>query len=137
VQVTGLVVNDVTPPGTGFFGASAPRDWMITTPPQGGVGDIVWRSTTPLNPGQSVELTFQVIVQTQGNGKLTSPGFTAQADGWDSPLASPDVTVTLLAPTAASQKPPPWLVGSAAIVLIAGLAALAFEIQRRRQSIDL
>jgi len=136
-QVTGLVVNDVTPPGTAFVGASTSCDWLVTTPEQGGAGNIVWRSVAPLDPGQSVELAFQVIVQTQGNGKLTSPGFTAQADGWDSPLTSPDVTVTLLAPTASSPKPPPWLLGSAAIVLIAGLAALAFEIQRRRQPIDL
>jgi uncharacterized repeat protein (TIGR01451 family) len=110
----GLVVSDVTPEGTAFMGASGPRDWMITTPRQGGEGEILWRSTAPLQSAESVALEFVVTVQSQGGTSLESQGFVVQADGWTETLVGPTVTVDILTPTSTSVHPSastlqPWL----------------------------
>lgn len=135
--LTGLVVRDVTPEGTTFFGAAAPRDWMITTPPQGRGGEVVWRSTAAFEPGARVELSMLVTVQAEG-GSLVSPGCTVQADGWNEPSNGPAITVAVVAPTAtpapgrvgrAFGSPLPWLAAGGVAVGV-GLA-VTWGLRRR------
>jgi uncharacterized repeat protein (TIGR01451 family) len=139
-ELTGLVVNDVTPEGTAFFGAAGPRDWMITTPNQGGEGEVVWRSTAPLDLGESVELEMLVTVRAESGTTLVSPGCTVQTDGWDEPLTGPTVTVAVVAPTATpapeptGQTPgrlPIWPVVSGLVALVVVALALALMLGRR------
>jgi uncharacterized repeat protein (TIGR01451 family) len=138
-ELNGLVVSDATPAGTAFFGAAGPRDWMITTPHQGGEGEVVWRSTAPLRPGESVELKLLVTVQVESGGSLISQGCTVQAEGWDSLLTGPTVTVAVVAPT---DTPQPlsavigsnwtWLgFGISGLALILGAVAAAGWLRRR------
>jgi uncharacterized repeat protein (TIGR01451 family) len=136
--LTGLVVRDVTPESTVFFGAAAPRDWMIATPQQGQAGEVIWRSTAPLDSGAAVELEMLVTVQAE-SGSLLSPGCTVQADGWSEPLTGPSLTVAVVAPTAtpapehvgqAFSLPLPWLVAGGLAILI-GATALLFGLRRR------
>jgi len=138
-ELTRLIVSDVTPEGTVFFGASGPRDWMITTPQQGGEGRITWRSTGSLGPGQSVELKLLVTVRMTGSGTLTSSGFTVQAQGWDKPLISPAVTVAVVRPTAtpapgwidqAASQPAVWL-ALVGLGVILAVVILTFGLRRR------
>lgn len=99
-DLTGLVVTETVPEGTGFFGASGPRDWMITTPRQDEQGSVTWRSTAPLAPGDSAELVIVVTVRAEGGTRVVSRGCTIDASGWGEPLTGPAVTVTVVAPTA-------------------------------------
>jgi uncharacterized repeat protein (TIGR01451 family) len=136
--LAGLVVRDVTPEGTVFFGAAAPRDWMITTPQQGQVGEVTWRSTAPLDSGASVELEMLVTVQAE-NGSLVSPGCTVEADTWSGPLTGPAVTVIVVAPTAtptpdrgwASSLPFPWLLAGGLAILVGVAVVLLLSLRRR------
>jgi uncharacterized repeat protein (TIGR01451 family) len=91
--LTGLLVNDVTPAGTTFFGASAPRGWLMTTPPQNGSGEVAWHSTEPLQPNSRVEL--QLIVTVQSDRSIVSAGFSATADQLSQPLTSPSITIAV------------------------------------------
>jgi uncharacterized repeat protein (TIGR01451 family) len=143
-ELTDLVVTDVTPAGTVFFGAAGPRSWAITTPDQNATGKITWRSTEPLDPGQSVELKLLVAVRADAEGTVVSQGFAALAKGWDKPLASPAVTVPVLKPTATvAPRPidsevsylPLWLiVGALAVAtLVALVLIIGLQLQARRQ----
>jgi hypothetical protein len=130
--------------GTVFFGAAGPRSWAITTPDQNATGKITWRSTEPLDPGQSVELKLLVAVRADAEETVVSQGFAALAKGWDKPLASPAVTVPVLKPTATvAPRPidsevsylPLWLiVGALAVAtLVALVLIIGLELQARRQ----
>jgi uncharacterized repeat protein (TIGR01451 family) len=139
-ELTGLVVSDVTPEGTAFFGAAGPRDWMITTPNQGGEGEVIWRSTAPLGPDESVELEMLITVRAESGTNLLSPGYTVQADAWDEPLTGPTVTVAVVAPTATpapeptEQTPsrlPIWSIVGGLAALIVVILALALVLGRR------
>jgi len=143
-ELTDLVVTDVTPAGTVFFGAAGPRSWAITTPDQNATGKITWRSTEPLDPGQSVELKLLVAVRADAEGTVVSQGFAALAKGWDKPLASPAVTIPVLKPTATfAPRPidsevsylPLWLiVGALAVAtLVALILIIGLQLQARRQ----
>jgi uncharacterized repeat protein (TIGR01451 family) len=140
-ELGGLVVSDVTPEGTAFMGASGPRDWMITTPRQGGEGEILWRSAAPLRPAESVALEFVVTIQSQGGTSLESQGFMVRADGWTEALVGPTVTVDVLSPTStptpAPVEPPSKrapLVPVLGGLLVISVAVLLFLGQRRRMN---
>lgn len=140
-ELGGLVVSDVTPVGTAFVGASGPRDWMITTPRQGGEGKILWRSTAPLQPAESVALEFVVTVQSQGGTSLKSQGCRVRADGWTDALTGPTVTVDVLTPTS-TPKPAPVeqpskrspLAPALGGLLVISIAVVLFLGQRRRMN---
>lgn len=137
-ELNGLVVSDAAPVGTAFFGAAGPRDWLITTPHQGGAGEVVWRSTAPLRSGESVELELLVTVQTEGGSGLVSQGCTVRAEGWESSLTGPAVTVAVVAPTATPQPLSAvtggrtWLgFGIGGLALILGAIVAAGWLRRR------
>jgi uncharacterized repeat protein (TIGR01451 family) len=140
-ELDGLIVSDVTPEGTAFMGASGPRDWMITTPNQGAEGEILWRSTTSLQPAESVALEFEVAVQSQAGPSLESQGFMVKADGWTDALVGPTVTVDVITPTSTpnlasverpSKRVP--LVPALGGLLVISVAVLLFLGQRRRMN---
>jgi len=121
--LSGLVVRDVTPPGSTFLGAAAPRDWLITTPEQGATGEIIWRSANPLQPGESVQLDFLVALHPTTEGALLSSGCTVYADGWEQPLNGPDAAVQIVAPTATPVQVGPGPEPSAPTPAIGGVIA--------------
>jgi uncharacterized repeat protein (TIGR01451 family) len=140
-ELDGLVVSDVTPAGTAFMGASGPRDWMITTPRRGGEGEILWRSTAPLQPDESVALEFVVTVQSQAGPSLESQGCTVKADGWADALVGPTVTVDVLTSTSTSNLAPvdrpskrATLVPALGGLLVISVAVLLFLGRRRRMN---
>jgi len=143
-EIADLVVTDVTPPGTVFFGAAGPRSWAITTPDRNATGKITWRNTDPLGPGQSAELKLLVAVRADAEGTIVSPGSLVQAKDWDKPLTSPAVTVAAIKPTAtvapmpidseASYLPLWLIVGALAVATMAALVLIiGLQLQMRRK----
>jgi uncharacterized repeat protein (TIGR01451 family) len=143
--LTGLVVTDVTPAGTVFLGATGPRSWAITTPDQNAIGKITWRNTERLGRGQRAELKLLVSVRADTVGPVASPGFTAQAKGWDKSLTSPAVAVEVVKPTATLAPGPIesevsdlplWLiVGALTVATVAALVLIVgLQLRMRRQS---
>jgi uncharacterized repeat protein (TIGR01451 family) len=139
-ELTGLVVSDITPAGTVFFGAAGPRDWMITTPGQGQEGQVFWRSTAALGPGKSVELVLLVNVRAESEETLTSQGFTVQAAGWNAPVEGPALTIPVVKPAAtpapgwterAMNRSPVWLIVGGLLILLSGVVALGLGLRQR------
>ena len=127
-----LVVEDLTPPGTHFYAASAPRDWTIITPNQGTSGTVTWQSMGTLPPGAQVELEMVVTVESDTNqDTLTSPGYTVRAAGLDEPLTGPDLVTPVVDPPPAASFP--WVALSSIIILSSALLALAIVWLRHRR----
>ncbi len=112
--LTGLMVSDMTPTGTVFFGASGPRSWMITTPLQDRSGDAIWRNTAAVQPNERVEL--QLIVTVQAADPILSPGFTVKSDQLAQPLISPSITIAVQPRTSETVANPS--IGWVAIIVV-------------------
>jgi hypothetical protein len=90
-------------------------------------------AATPLAPGASlISLSVQVEVSSTASGELSTT--VSAGDSLDrAPLAVADATTTVPVETPATGAPPgtsfPWALG--ALLMLAGLLLVAFEVRRR------
>jgi hypothetical protein len=123
----------VLPAGETFAAPTGVAGWSCSLSDGDTTLRCVRTAATPLAPGASlISLSVQVEVSSTASGELTST--VSAGDSLDrAPLAVADATTTVPVETPATGAPPgtpfPWALG--ALLTLAGLLLVAFEVRRR------
>lgn len=99
VALKGVVVSDHTPENTTLGGVGGPDGWAMTSPGMGQTGTATWKARDPLEPGETVQLYFLVIVSHSVQGPIVSADHEARAEGWEETVGGPAVTTQMVIPT--------------------------------------
>lgn len=87
-----VVVRVPVPEGTAFEQAAGPSEsWTVEEP--GAAGEAVYRAQAPLAPQASEELVLRVRIEAASGTTIRLEGYTAAAEGLDTPVEGAPLTV--------------------------------------------
>lgn len=105
----GVLVEIGIPEQTVLASTEASSDhWKVSAPARGQGGTVRYQSKNPIPPGQEVQVSLQVTVLQEPGGTVVLDKYTATAQGLETPVSGPPVTVRVqVTPTPEPPTPPP------------------------------
>jgi uncharacterized repeat protein (TIGR01451 family) len=104
--IENVAIKSETPKGTTFVGTEYKNvDWAVRRPDPGGVGEVLWYTQTPVDPGEVVD--FDLVFLPETGQEIINEGYTIIVGSLDNLVASsPDILTEIVTPTPSPSPTP-------------------------------